>query len=62
MHLFLCSPSKQNDRLSVRYCSLINVTAEFGGAVGIFAGFIRDSVITQTTIDSPAKACISLHL
>ena len=53
-------PARQNARLTVRNCSLLNVTSEFGGAVGIFVGFVRESVITQTTIDSPAKACISL--
>jgi hypothetical protein len=53
-------PSKQNARLTVRNCTLRNVTQEFGGSVGIFVGFVRDSEVTQTTIDSPAKACISL--
>jgi hypothetical protein len=53
-------PERQNARLTVRNCSLLNITQEFAGSVGIFAGFIRDSVITATTIDSPAKACVSL--
>lgn len=53
-------PAKQNARLQVTNCDMRNVTTEFGGAVGIFVGFIRDSVITRSTIDSPAKACISL--
>lgn len=53
-------PDMQNARVQVTNCDVRNVTSEFGGAVGIFVGFIRDSEITHTTIDSPAKACISL--
>ncbi len=52
--------AQQNARLHVTNCDIRNVTSEFGGAVGIFVGFVRDSAITRCTIDSPAKACISL--
>ena len=51
--------AKQNARLHVTNCDVRNVTSEFGGAVGIFVGFIRDSSVSHSTIDSPAKACIS---
>jgi hypothetical protein len=52
--------AKQNARLTVQNCTVRNATMEFGGAVGIFVGFVRDSIISQNTIDSPAKACVSL--